>query len=1322
MTRVDAQALFPVAEYSGLYKTGFGGSLGLEYPLLPYLSPFVRAGGSYSPLQASGGLVFAQGLAGLAFSYRPADRLELRLEAGGGLASVSSSNEAVGSGLAYAASGRLGAGLRVHPAVTLYASGGVDACLGSAEPFYLAGSAGLSASFRLGGFRTDKVKVRIDSVKAEAIFPVFYSYYDEHPFGSIRIRNGEDTAIEDIRVSFVVGRYMDRPKACASIASLPKGGSVEAPLTALFNDGVLALTEGSTVEGEIAVEYSQLGAGRRISVPVEMRLHHRNAMNWLDDRRAAAFASPKDPASLWFSRFVSGIVRERLRGDVDRNLQYAIGLFEAERLFGINYVVDPASSYVEKSSNEATVDYLQFPHQTLFYRGGDCDDLSILYTSLLQSMGIETAFITIPGHIYMAFALESEAAKALAEFYDPGLLISYEGKAWAPVEITMVKEGFVKAWRVGAKEWYDNYKTGSAAIYPLAEAWRLYPSVGVPDVNPRLVLPDEVAVAQAFDMSLDRYVAREIETKVADLKARTRLLPPAEAANELGVLYGRYGMMKESWRELTASAKGGYAPAWTNLANVAFLRKDYKLSLQYYEYARKIDPADPVPLLGIARSYYELERFSESDKAYAQLRAMAPELAAKYGYLASMLGGEGRAWSLSERMATATWTGTADSAARLGSVSRIAPDQAQLASLAAAEDEAAAKEAAALEAARKEAEARQAAALEASRKEAAAREAAALEASRKEAAAREAAAMEAARKEAAAREAAALEASRKEAAAREAAVLEAARKAAAEREAAALEEADREAARMEAAELEAAALEASRKEAAEREAVALEASRKEAAEREAAAREASRKEAAEREAAALEASRKEAAAREAAALEAARRETAARDAAAREAAAKKAAPPAIIEDLPDDLELAAKATGSKTAAATKTDFVPPPSAVLAAAQTPPPPPKVESPPPPPEPPAAEPSPAHVEESPNAPLAVAAAPAPAETPVAAAEPSPPPAEPAAPAPEPAAVSPTVAEASAAPVEAAVSAEAVPAETPAALVAESPNVSEAPAEAAAPFEPEPPLAAPAEAPAEVAAATAPEIAAEPLAVAAAPEPAPAVVEATAGPEPAAAAIAANEPAPTPEPPVAAADQAPLGTSDIPAEPELATIVSGFARLKPVSGQWKIREGSASQTDPKQYYAKLYMSVGQGPKPVAYVFKAKSTGSGWVGLGIHIYARDAAKLQGYGLGKSILVWLTSDPAKRGDAKTRVQLYRSLTDTWMDPWFSEAEIPESVFDEHEYRVRVEPASGELVFSVDGNERLRVSDLKDFTNGAAIALRALDMAEFSDFRVEAAR
>ncbi len=362
-----------------------------------------------------------------------------------------------------------------------------------------------------------------------------------------------------------------------------------------------------------------------------------------------------NPAVLWFSKFVAGVVRDRLRGDVNRNLQYAVGLFEAERLYGLNYVVVPSNDYSVHHDDKTYIDSVSFPHQTFFYRGGDCSDLAILYSALLESVGIEAAFITIPGHIFAAFSLGISEAEAKAEFYDPGMLIYRDGRAWAPVEITMVKDGFTKAWRVGAKEWYDNVRLGTAAFYPVREAWKSYPPAAFPDVNPRFSLPDEVLTMQSFDLSLDRYVAREIEPRIKETRARLAAGDPRIMANELGILYGRYGMLKESWAQFSAAAKGDFQSAWTNLGNVAYLRKDYKLAVGYYQWALKLDSEDHNALLGIARSQYELELFDESDRAYAELLAKDPELARRNGYLASIYGGEGRAWSLSDRFAGTAW-------------------------------------------------------------------------------------------------------------------------------------------------------------------------------------------------------------------------------------------------------------------------------------------------------------------------------------------------------------------------------------------------------------------------------------------------------------------------------------------------------------------------------------------------------------------------------------------------------------------------------------------------------------------------------------------
>ena len=667
--RGAVEAMVPVFGDEQFFTTGVRGALAAGVAVLPFLQPFVTAGFASQPLRGSDLISISEAGLGAALMVSPLERLELRVEGVGGLYAAYRGDLGAGGPLL---SARGEVGFRVSPSLSISARGGIARYFGPGSPLLTAATVGLSATLHVGGLAFGGGRLRIEDVQVGSVYPVFYSWYDDNSFGAVSLVNAEKYDARDVRVSYSVGRYMAQPKQCASFPSIAPGGSVHVSLNALFTDEVLSLTESTRAPGVLIVDYSVLGSRREVRAPFTQRFFHRNAMNWDDDRKAAAFVSPTDPAALWFAKYVSGIVRRRARSGVSLDLQLAMGLLETERLFGIAYVVDPNSSYVEKSADESAVDYLQFPHQTLFYRGGDCDDLSILFTALLESVGVRTAFITIPGHIFMAFKLQMSEAEARAAFFDPSLLIFRDGEAWVPVEITMVKEGFVKAWRIGAKEWADNAKAGTAAFLPMQESWPLFPPVGIPDVNPRFSLPDEALVIQGFDESVDRFVAREIDPAVQECRARAGGADSPLAANELGILYGRYGLLKEAWNQFSLTAKSPLVFGWTNLGSVAFLRGDYELALTYYQWALGLDPLDTAATLGVARSQYELERFEESGVAYAGLRELDPALARKYGYLASAMGGDGRAWSFSDRLTTTVWDEPARVAAAPPAVAVVA--------------------------------------------------------------------------------------------------------------------------------------------------------------------------------------------------------------------------------------------------------------------------------------------------------------------------------------------------------------------------------------------------------------------------------------------------------------------------------------------------------------------------------------------------------------------------------------------------------------------------------------------------------------------------
>ena len=669
--RPSAEALFPLNTFqdpntgktTALYGTGFGAGSTLDWRVLPWLIPFVEGQYGYVPYLGGNALSFTEGAVGVGFETALSDRFSLRADT---VAGVSEMILPSLTGSAYTAGARLGASYRLAPAFTLSANGGYSEYFGSRAPLLSALTAGLSLTYDLQSLGGERPHVAVQDIKLDAVFPSLYAYYDDNPFGTVTVVNREDAEISDVRVSFTAGHYMDQPKVCGVYDRLAAGASLTVPVKALFTDAVLNITQGLDAKGEILVSYRYVGSLRTVRVPVDFRMHHRNAITWSDDRRAASFVSANNPAAQWFARFATGVVNDRMRAEVNKPLQYAMGLFEAERLYGLNYVLVPANDYSVKHGIKDYIDSVQFPHQTLINRGGDCSDLAILFASLMQSVGVEAAFITIPGHIYAAFDTGLTEAQARETFSDPGLLIFTGGKVWIPVEITMVKDGFIKAWRVGAKEWADNTAAGTAAFYALPDCWAKYPSTSFPDVNPRFVLPDTAAMAEAFDGTVDRYVAREIDPQVRLAEARDAEQPEAVRDNDVGILYARYGLLPLSWTRLAHAAKAGLQSAWTNLGNVAFLQKNYRLALTYYRYAVAQNPGDDDALLGIARCQYELDDYADSDQSYAELKARNAALAGKFAYLGSIYGGEGRAWSLADRFATTSWSRSPAASVALG--------------------------------------------------------------------------------------------------------------------------------------------------------------------------------------------------------------------------------------------------------------------------------------------------------------------------------------------------------------------------------------------------------------------------------------------------------------------------------------------------------------------------------------------------------------------------------------------------------------------------------------------------------------------------------
>ena len=604
------------------------------------LAPFVEAGYFAQPARNTGmSMQLAHGGAGLNLLFYPLDRLKARVGTGAGL--YAATYDTLQANNFYWKAGAE-IGYRFSPGFTLAAGGQYVRYLYEGGSHWSGLALGISADLNLSLFTSRSSGIGVEGFQEEPVFPILRAGYEQSPLATARITNTEQAEIRNVEVSFQVGGYTSAPRSCARFALIPRGRSVDTPLYASFGEQVLTLSERTKVQGELVVSYTLLGARREARRPVTILFTHRNAARWRDERLAAAFASPNDPAMLEHAKFVAGLVRESLRGGIDVNLQSAMGIFEGLRLSGISCTADPTTPYRDLHARPDQIDYLQYPYQTLAYRSGDCDDLAILFAAELESsVDVRTAFIPFEDDFLAAFRLVMSEAEARTAFTDPSSVILHGGHAWVPVQVSRIREGFLAAWQAGARKCSEAAAAGSPArLITLEEAWKEYKPVGVPGVEPRVAKPSEAAVLQAFENAVSRFASREIVPQVQKLLSRMQNgAGTSRQHNTLGMLYARYDMLKEARGQFEKASAGDYVPALCNLGNVAFLEKKFEEAIVHFEKVIALQPGTKAALLGLARSRYELDQFAESDALFASLRAMDPALADRFAYLSSRVAG-----------------------------------------------------------------------------------------------------------------------------------------------------------------------------------------------------------------------------------------------------------------------------------------------------------------------------------------------------------------------------------------------------------------------------------------------------------------------------------------------------------------------------------------------------------------------------------------------------------------------------------------------------------------------------------------------------------
>jgi len=659
----------PGIEYpiqSGFTLLDLGGAMDMRasvpLPFLPWLAVSADISYSYLPTLAASSLSLISAGAGVRATWEATPRFSLYGSVSfGGYYGFLNSTALDATGVAYQDQQGGDPFVGVGGGFTFYLAPSISMGVDTALLWYVGLNLGLratvGASFHLDGLAR---KVSTEDIQFTDLFPSLYKLYEKKTPGSAVLENHERFPITNINVTVFAQDYMETPTKCSAPDKLDPGKSAPLELGMLLSDRVLDLKEAVRTSAELRVEYTLNGRRETAVSYGSLSIQNRNAMIWNDDRKVAAFVTPTDPEVLGFSKLAAGMVRDVGPAAMNQNLRMAMGMFTALSYYGMKYVVDPTSpSYKDASNNPQVIDFLQFPRQTLSYKGGDCDDLSILACSLLESVGVETAFITVPGHIFLAASLGISPEEAQAAFTIPNDLIFKNGKAWLPLEITMLGSRFIQAWQAGAREWRQSADAGTANFYPTQECWTAYEMSGAPTDAVALTYPVLAQLRAAYDNDMGALVDSEIGIAVRDLTAQiVSVSKPTKERNKLGVLYARYGRMKDAEVQFLAALKlEEYVPAMLNLGTIYYSQGNFAAALAVLHRAEKASPANSAVLVSLARVNYELADSAEVDKYVARAEMSAPGATERFPYLRQQVvaNGTARAADAQSRRENLVW-------------------------------------------------------------------------------------------------------------------------------------------------------------------------------------------------------------------------------------------------------------------------------------------------------------------------------------------------------------------------------------------------------------------------------------------------------------------------------------------------------------------------------------------------------------------------------------------------------------------------------------------------------------------------------------------
>lgn len=493
----------------------------------------------------------------------------------------------------------------------------------------------ISVSFQ---FRPALVSIKSAKIIPNPIFRSLHRHYESSDFAQVTLKNSSERELP-VDVSLFIPTTMDVPHE--EHITLPALSTDQYGLSVTFSNKILTEQEATfdhLVQPEIKVTYYQENQEKFvIKKLLPSYVMGKGKISWDEPERIASFVTPEDINIDRFTRDNIQYYRKVLDELLNRsNLGKGMILFDGLGAIGLTYSPDLQTPFIQISKNRSAFDTVKYPSELLKNRVGDCDDLTVLYGSMLENVGIATMFLDVfapgEGHIFLMFDSGLIEEEAQEYFLSENEYVLYDNRVWIPVETTLVGKTFFTAWNQGALEYHRRKNDGMLKEIDIRAAQEIFPpgQTGASEVEFDFTIKEHTLIKKDLEQYSER-INQLVMRKVGDIKS-------AEDHYLAGTVYMEFGRLGDAQNMFfTALEKQPvFADAQNGLGVSFILDNNYEKALFYLFQAVENNSSHAGYLLNIVITYFLQGKKILAGNVYQKVIALDQRFAGDLDYLFSV--------------------------------------------------------------------------------------------------------------------------------------------------------------------------------------------------------------------------------------------------------------------------------------------------------------------------------------------------------------------------------------------------------------------------------------------------------------------------------------------------------------------------------------------------------------------------------------------------------------------------------------------------------------------------------------------------------------